>query len=238
MDRCCSTCHYYDGSEDFKKQIICMACEYEATFGNARPRWKERDKLSELNEDKRTKGIYMTTEELLQDILEAKKLNSDVKSRIDTVLNYAYSAIRDSDKKSNEEYKKGTKDAWELARQIICDINQDGMSSNELQDIFGSWYSGNIMKKYTYDESKKLLDDYEEYHGQNKDNKTDYDEFDRGDVVICKDITGKDSHEGIFCGISADRCYYIMFKHCNNIKKMPMENWHLTKTGKHIDLEW
>ena len=48
------------------------------------------------------------------------------------------------------EYERGTKDAWELARKIVCDESDTGVSLSDLIECFGMAYLEDIFDTHTY----------------------------------------------------------------------------------------
>ena len=57
------------------------------------------------------------------------------------------------------DYQRGTKDAWELAR-LICTYGNDCYSLSEIYKIFNEDQIGTIMKKLTYEEAKQKVDEW------------------------------------------------------------------------------
>ena len=57
------------------------------------------------------------------------------------------------------DYQRGTKDAWELARKI-CLEGDDCYSLVELEKIFGTHNLRKIMNVYTFKEAKQKVDEW------------------------------------------------------------------------------
>lgn len=72
----------------------------------------------------------------------------------------------------NDLVEKGRNEAWEAARKIILDIQDGGMSCDELESIFWvqSFYK-NLLKTYNASEAISKIKAYEEQKKKEKDSK-------------------------------------------------------------------
>lgn len=103
----------------------------------------------------------MTREEHTEKINEIIKRNRQIKSYVET-QNNKLSQIRDYVPADVEEaYQRGLEDAWECSRRLLFNVEDGGMSTTELCEIFhrNGFYS--ILKDYSVQEVMKRIEDYE-----------------------------------------------------------------------------
>ena len=185
----------------------------------------------------------MNSECVLKEIEAATKLNSESKRTTNDALSHAAGVIRSLEKElkayetDEKDYKRGCKDAWDLACDICCSTAFGGLTNEQLEMVFGKDTTMGVMDNYSYERAKELMDRYEEKK-KKKEGSLD-DPIIQGDVVIYTRLHTNycNQLEGIFCGIDADS-YYIILKdnYCTQI--LPICEYTLSKTGKHVDLNW
>ncbi len=173
----------------------------------------------------------MTTENILKEMSDAIKLNNESKVTTNEALCHASNVIRSLEKKLKEEYERGTKDAWDLACDICCSTAFGGLSAKQLEIVFGLSNTSDVMDQYSYEKAKKAMSVYS--------TKIEEDSIVKGDVVICTADNGNgDTIEGIFCGDNGDDHFYLLTKEYECVQRYPSYIWSLSKTGKHIDLDF
>lgn len=59
------------------------------------------------------------------------------------------------------EYQRGLEDAWECARRLLFNVEDGGMSTSELCEIFHRYGSYSILKDYSVQEVMKRIEEYE-----------------------------------------------------------------------------
>lgn len=59
------------------------------------------------------------------------------------------------------EYQRGLEDAWECARRLLFTVEDGGMSTSELCEIFHRYGSYSILKDYSVQEVMKRIEEYE-----------------------------------------------------------------------------
>lgn len=173
----------------------------------------------------------MGTENTLKEISDAIKLNNESKRTTNEALSHAGNVIRNLEKKLKEEYERGTKDAWDLACDICCSTAFGGLSAKQLEIVFGLSNTSDVMDQYSYEKAKKAMSVYS--------TKIEEEPIVKGDVVICTADNGDgDTIEGIFCGDNGDDHFYLLIKEYECVQRYPSYIWSLSKTGKHVDLDW
>ena len=180
----------------------------------------------------------MTTENILKEMSDAIKLNNESKVTTNEALCHAGNVIRSLEMKIKEEcvdgdkrYEQGIKDAWDLASDICCSTAFGGMSAEQLKMVFGKDNAVDVMDNYSYENAKKAMDNYL--------TKKEEEPIVKGDVVICTADNGDgDTIEGIFCGDNGDDHFYLLIKEYECVQRYPSYIWSLSKTGKHVDLDW
>ena len=115
-------------------------------------------------------------------------------------------------------YNKGLEDAWELAKKIVLNPNNGGMSLDELQIVFGKSSSHNVLRSFTSQEALAKLEAYEKEQAEIK----------VGDVV---------EHNGdtVFIVTKIDKMICGYDKE-GNMHSFCFPNQYIKKTGKHIEL--
>ena len=179
----------------------------------------------------------MTTENILKEMSDAIKLNNESKRCTNEALCHAGSVIRNMGKKIKEEcaegdkrYEQGTKDAWDLARYICCSSAFGAMSSEQLNMAFGYYDTEDIMNHYSYENAKKKIDEYL--------TKKEEDPIMHGDIVKCMNSSAYMAfYEGVFLEDDG-QYYYILAKKDRKLHILIKTEWDLTKTDKHVDLDW
>lgn len=59
------------------------------------------------------------------------------------------------------EYQRGLEDAWECSRRLLFNVEDGGMSTSELCEIFHRYGSYSILKDYSVQEVMKRIEEYE-----------------------------------------------------------------------------
>ena len=113
----------------------------------------------------------------------------------------------------------GQNEAWELARKIVI---QNGYSSHDLYEIFGSSDLQHVLENYTYPEAAAKVAQWEKAK----------EEIKVGDV-----FQDNDGNNAIVTSIKGNTVYYMWDDgdtrsgFAEDVKK------HFTKTGRHIDID-
>lgn len=63
---------------------------------------------------------------------------------------------------SDKTYEDGLREAWEMARKIICNTNHGGFRVSELNEIFGSTEFDDVMGNYTPQEAAAKIAEWED----------------------------------------------------------------------------
>lgn len=109
-------------------------------------------------------------------------------------------------------YRKGKKDAWELANKIYT------MSDKEFDDVFGYVHKEDIFCYLNYDEALEKMKAYEEA------------QIEVGDIV---DVYGD---IGVVSSLGTDKDrYHVLFN--DGITNIYGKTIPIKKTGKHIDIQ-
>ena len=72
--------------------------------------------------------------------------------------------------KAREWYKNGASDMLDAVAKLVCAVNDGGYSGDEIEEIFGTPYEPEILKKFS-DDPLLLIENIREYE-DNKPNKT------------------------------------------------------------------
>lgn len=101
-------------------------------------------------EDQAVNGLY-----------KAKNFKTLVFDRygLDRLVKYDSEMIENA---IEDAYADGMNDAWDAARKIACAVEDGGLSSGELQRVFGSGSVLDVMHELTAEEAKKRIADFEE----------------------------------------------------------------------------
>lgn len=101
----------------------------------------------------------MTREEHTEKINEIIKENRTIKAILDNQNNKLIKYFKPS--AVEESYQRGLEDAWKCARRLLFNVEDGGMSTSELCEIFhrNGFYS--ILKDYSVQEAMKRIEDYE-----------------------------------------------------------------------------
>ena len=119
----------------------------------------------------------------------------------------------------NQAFNQGAEAAWELARKIVI---QNGYSSCDLYEIFGSSDLQHVLENYTYTEATAKVAEWEKAK----------EEIKRGDIIRNKNNTSSKfcvtdiDDDGILYGVGRDGATYSY---------EDPEYWE--KTGRHIDID-
>ena len=123
----------------------------------------------------------------------------------------------------DEAYQRGLDDAWEVAKKVVLNPDDGGLSILELNEIFNCATIQQVFRKYTLSEVIAKLKAYEE----KQNNK-----FEFGDEII-----GLNGIKG--CVVSKDNegynTMYALFDECRVPQDVTQSNYR--KTGKHYDIE-
>lgn len=118
-------------------------------------------------------------------------------------------------KRIKEAYENGLNDAWECARKIYLNTDENGLSGNELYAIFGE-RGGYILKEYSASEAIAKI--------------KEYDEIKVGDEVYCSDRKAVVSRV-VENEILAGKLYSIVFF---NGATSCVNGQGITKTGRYF----
>lgn len=129
--------------------------------------------------------------------------------------------IKDVVKDVNEVYQKGLDDAWNCAREIIYDRFSGGMSTDDLDCIFGDYENRScILRYFSASEAIEKIKEYEE-------KKKAEEEIKVGDEVVVQHRTFK----AVVSGIDGDLCCIVL----SNGKTQHTWKSTVRKTGRHFD---
>lgn len=104
----------------------------------------------------------MTREEVLKEIDEATKSFKESKKKINNALCHARNVVSKDELQIpySEAYNRGLEDAWKLARKIILDEEDGGMSFNKIFKIYARG-EVDILKDFSPQDVMKKLEAYE-----------------------------------------------------------------------------
>lgn len=112
-------------------------------------------------------------------------------------------------------------EAWEIAKQILFD---EGISTTELEEIFGTRNHYAVIRDYTPQEAKEKIDDW----------KKSKEEVEVGDVLKKK----SNGDKCIVIKFNENRTFFVMFEDGSaGIYDEKRIQTDFKKTGKHIDIE-
>ncbi len=182
----------------------------------------------------------MSNEEIVKEIDEAMESLRETKRKIGGAFSKARNiVIKDSTvdteayNKGREEalqevlncesygYEKGLNDAWELAQKIVCYEGDGGMSQRELEKIFDSFNTCEIMC-LSYFEALAKLEAYEKAN-----------EIKVGDVVTIFPRSGG-QYDAIVIMVNIENHINVIYADGVTADNVPPQLY--KKTGKHIDL--
>lgn len=95
---------------------------------------------------------------------EAKEAEKNRINNMDNKKDITVDEAKRLQKKMLEEkeaYEKGANDAWELAKKVLADTNDDGLSGYELIKIFGEGNVYDVFSKYSAVDALKKYREYE-----------------------------------------------------------------------------
>jgi hypothetical protein len=124
-------------------------------------------------------------------------------------------------KGATKTYEDGLNDAWELARKICGQLeNENNYTIQELKKIFGHSYCGIVMNEHTYQQALAKIEAYEESKA-----------IKVGDVV--KTIQAEKQYEFVVTALNGMGVQGIGSK--GDIFMLSQKE--VEKTGRHIDIE-
>ena len=153
--------------------------------------------------------LIMEKEGLKDENERLKAENKKISAKID-----AYELYGDQhEEEYNQAFNQGTEAAWELARKIVI---QNGYSSCDLYEIFGTSDLQHVLENYTYPEAAAKVAEWEKAK----------EEIKVGDVVSREGLYGvvKSVSDDWLNGITASGISFQWLKR------------KCTKTGRHIDI--
>lgn len=173
--------------------------------------------------------------EILEKIEEIRKENIKHSQHVAWVLDNMKRYVERGNNETISNYEKGAKDAWMLIHKITNNIEDGGLSVDELMYLFGYNTAFAIIRNYTYEEIKNKIEEHEKFKSS-KNVITENIKLTRGDIVCCysDDLT---TFEGVYLG-GDNYNYQVLEKNKVLPKIISKRRWTVIKTGKHIDLEW
>lgn len=164
---------------------------------------------------KNTKGMQVMVKESTLDGFE----KWDEQSAIKQLEEFSKGVSDDIE----DAYQRGLHDAWEAARKIIAIPMDGGLTTGEIDDIFGEASTVIVIGKFTAEQAIEKLAAYE---GKKK-----AEEIKVGDEVCAKDgfcktkliVVRLDPYEPLFSGVDCKGCTYANQEVCD-----------FTKTGRHF----
>ena len=120
----------------------------------------------------------------------------------------------------NQAFNQGAEAAWELARKIVI---QNGYSSCDLYEIFGSSDLQHVLENYTYPEAAAKVAEWEKAK----------EEIEVGDIIKIHEVNDNDLC--VLC-MSTDKKYYNAVDRYGAIYPMLTKEM-FSKTGRHIDVD-
>ena len=153
---------------------------------------------------------------LLAENERLKKENETMSVKID-----AYELCGDQhEEEYNQAFDQGAEAAWELAQKIVI---QNGYSSCDLYEIFGTSDLQHVLENYTYPKAAAKVAEW----------KKAKDEIKVGDIVRIHE--GNDDDLCILY-VSTDKKYYNAVDEYVAVYNMLTKGM-ITKTGRHIDID-
>ena len=120
----------------------------------------------------------------------------------------------------SQAFNQGAEAAWELARKIVI---QNGYSSCDLYEIFGSSDLQHVLENYTYTEAAAKVAEWEKAK----------EEIKVGDIVKIRE--GNNNDLCVLC-MSTDKKYYNAVDGYGAVYYLLTKEM-ITKTGRHIDID-
>ena len=158
------------------------------------------------------------------------KAKEDVRTQIDRAYQQGYAdakselgqnAVDLAHEESDRAYQRGLEDAWEAAKKITLDKNDDvGLSLREMVQIFHTASYDKILKENTASEAIAKINEYEEQQKQDTEIKVGdevYSEMNDLRFIVTR------IYDGIYEGICTDGAAYCPLP--NDVKK----------TGRHTE---
>ena len=150
-------------------------------------------------------------------VLEDIAVGTDMLDKLERLdsdyVNEHYGELQD------EAYNKGLEDAWKLAKKIVVNTDNGGMSLSEIQNVFNYSSSHTVLRIFTPQEALAKLEAYEK----------EQEEIKVGDVVTDLNNVTK----GVVLAKDEKRCL-ILFGDGSSDRH---EIKNMIKTGKHIDIQ-
>ena len=133
---------------------------------------------------------------------------------------YPIKHVDESEKGKN--YDDGLREAWGLAKKIICNIEYGGLHTSELEQIFGYAEFDDVLKNYTPQEAAAKIAEWEDGREIRFRDEVIYGGNGNRRGVVTKEHTG----------FSDDECCVLW---SDGGVGTPLKS-RLTKTGRHIDI--
>ena len=187
----------------------------------------------------------MTYEEILQEMRDVMKLNTEARRKSNDALTHAANVITkvatEDPKLLAKEYERGATDAWVLAAKIGCSPDVGGLGSSKLKDIYGDYNYTNIMMNYDYISAKQKMDEYKIKENLKKE-AAECNSLVMGNIVECEGMVNEYEYgkfKGIFLGDShpgekENGAYCVLAKGCELPMMLSKDNWILRKTDNHV----
>ena len=178
-------------------------------------------------------------EDLIKQIDEVTKQNTEYLRDMNVSLNHIRGGICKSTKNAEEEgYDRGLNDDWEIARKTVHLPSNGGYTHKEMVSIFGRTCVNDILERFTAVEVMDRVKKYEEQRKKKEEQEKEAQTFKRGDVVMCHSIIyPPDSRLVVYIG-ETEHDYDVLYRDHNITQLVSKENYYLTKTDKHIDLDF
>ena len=181
----------------------------------------------------------MTTEQVLQEISDVMKQNTECKRNSNEALTHATNVIRnmaksakDYEQRLKEEYERGVNDGFVACKQLACCVGEGGLPLNVIEDFFDMRSLSEITAKYSPIEIVQKLKVCEEVESQVED------ELNIGDVVRLiyeNDHCASLAYEGIYVG-GDETVNWLLMSGSHAPTWFHKTKYSIVKTGKHVDL--
>lgn len=141
-----------------------------------------------------------------------------------------------------ECYDNGANDVWELIRKCVYYPIEGGLSANEMEDIFGTVFISDIVRKYTPQEALEKYKAWKEKKAwEERKKKEKAEKIHIGDVVEIwvRTETVHGTRTDIYTGVvlkNTDVNLYYMNSHGDLSTVQYIENVRVKKTGKRVDI--
>lgn len=103
--------------------------------------------------------MSLTREEVRNEIMEAIKLNSEAKRKVNDALCHANNLVRASER--GDDYNRGLEDAWEFARRLYLNADEGGISTEVMRKLYDTACYGSVILDFSVHEAMEKLKEYE-----------------------------------------------------------------------------